>query len=416
MEHRLLTLVATFTMACAAASDRDGTSGRGLGGPSDPSPSGPNATIEDGGGLNAEDAAIASPDATDPSGACASETRTAERLPLDIYVLLDQSGSMKDSKWASAKAAIKAFVTNKASEGVGVGIQYFPLPDPGTGYETCLAKCTDCTCAKTCGCSGGCSIVTSGGVTKVGCSAGGTSCRAADYASPDVAIATVPGVNSAIIASMDAHSPSGGTPTRPALEGALKYAREHNAKNPTHKVVVVLATDGVPSESECVPNTIPDVKALASSSLSATPSIPTFVIGVGGSLTQLNDIAAAGGTSKAYLVDAAGDAVAKFVEAMSDIRAASLGCEYLIPPSKDGSPLDYAKVNVTFTGKDGKTTTLPQVSGASACDATAGGWYYDDPVKPTRIRVCPASCASFNSAALGAQVSIVLGCKTVRAK
>lgn len=413
MEKRLLlALFAALSVACAAATDRDGPSGRGLSGPlGDPSIT----PEEDASGLLANDAAMAQPDGADLSGACASETRKAERLPLDMYILLDQSGSMKDPRWTNVKTAIKAFVSAKDSEGIGVGIQYFPLKDPGTGYETCLVKCADCACAKACGCGGGCSMITSGGVTKVTCTAGGTSCRVVDYATPDVSIAAIPAINGVLVASMDAHGPSGGTPTRPALEGALKYAREHSAKNPGRKVVVVLATDGVPSESECVPNTIPDVTALASAAVSASPSIPTFVIGVGESLSKLNDIAVAGGTTKAFLVDSAADAVAKFGEAMSAIRSASLGCEYLIPPSKDGSALDYAKVNVTFT-KDSKTTTLPQVAGASACDVTAGGWYYDDPAKPTRIRICPASCASFTGAGLGAEVSVVLGCKTVRAK
>lgn len=402
---------------CAAAADREGTGGLS----NRPDGAGFSADTEgttgDDGGISVDGTVPSGgPDALDEDSACASESRKGERTPLDIYFLVDQSGSMKDeSKWGNVKLAIKGFVEAKESAGIGVGLQYFPLMASGAGLDACLASCKDCTCAKACGCTGGCSIVTSGGVTKVSCMPGGTSCDVADYAKPEVEIALLPGVAPAITGSMDKHTPSGGTPTRPALEGALKYANAFLSKHPTHKAVVVLATDGAPSSTECAPNTVPDSVKVAETACKATPSILTFVIGVGKGLTDLDAVAAAGGTTKAFLVDTGGDPVKSLLDAMNKIRATSLACEYLVPPSKDGTPLDYNKVNVSFT-KDGKTTTLLRVANAAACDPVLGGWFYDDPAKPSHIEICGASCDAFNAAGTTGEVQILLGCKTLVAK
>jgi hypothetical protein len=39
-----------------------------------------------------------------------------------------------------------------------------------------------------------------------------------------------------------------------------------------------------------------------------------------------------------------------------------------------------------------------------------GGFYYDDPQAPTRIRVCPASCGAWQA---GGSLEIVYGCAAV---
>src|SRR5688572_6899101 len=76
--------------------------------------------------------------------ACATATQRAEVLPLDIYVMMDSSGSMLDfvsatgttTKWTAVRAALIAFVQDPLSAGIGVGLQYFPLVQPGVP-ETC---------------------------------------------------------------------------------------------------------------------------------------------------------------------------------------------------------------------------------------------------------------------------------------
>src|SRR5687768_10781789 len=74
-----------------------------------------------------------------PGQSCAFQSFVAERLPLDLLVLVDASGSMAEpvpgtgrSKWQMAEEALAAFVTDRSSEGLGIGLQFFPLVGPGT--------------------------------------------------------------------------------------------------------------------------------------------------------------------------------------------------------------------------------------------------------------------------------------------
>jgi hypothetical protein len=50
------------------------------------------------------------------------------------------------------------------------------------------------------------------------------------------------------------------------------------------------------------------------------------------------------------------------------------------------------------------------VADASRCDATQGGWYYDDPAAPQRVMLCPATCDAVRG---GSSLRIVLGCSTI---
>jgi uncharacterized protein YegL len=318
-----------------------------------------------------------------------------------MHIMLDQSGSMEGELWAAVTAAIKGFVSNSpATDGIGVGLQYFPLITAG---DPCMA-CTDMACCQTCGAS---SITCINGVCS--CSGGGVSCEVADYEAPEVEIQPLPGVKAAIEASLDAHQPSGGTPTRPALEGAMQHAQAWAAMpaNADHKVIVVLATDGEPTG--CDANDIGDVVAVAQSGL---PEILTFVIGVGSELVALNQVAAAGGTGQALMVDTGGNVEQQFVDAMNAIQdQAAIQCEFLIPEPGDNETLDFDKVNVVFTPSGQAATTLLYVGDVSQCDPQTGGWYYDDASAPTKILVCPQTCDALE-ADMAPEVDILLGCDT----
>ena len=54
---------------------------------------------------------------------------------------------------------------------------------------------------------------------------------------------------------------------------------------------------------------------------------------------------------------------------------------------------------------------LGNVASQSDCSAAHDGWYYDDPANPTRIVVCPDTCATLQSAS-DARVDVLLGCAT----
>ena len=417
----------------------------------------------------------------DAFASCAATTEQATELPLDLYFMLDSSGSMDDliaakaSKWTSVVSAMNAFVGDPASAGIGVGLQYFPLTAAGVP-KTCTssAQCpanpaanppttgpcffkacditmtnavqpcdTDAECAPIgCKAVGTCSnnadtvcpadgkhpqcgpdangfdLGTCTALTTSTCIEG-DSCAAQDYATPAVPIAALPGAAAAVTASLMTHSPSGNTPTSQALLGAIDQAKSFATANPGHSVVAVLATDGIPDE--CSPNDIPGIAQIAAQGLSGAPSVKTFTIGVfapdaiASGTAALNQIASAGGTKKAFIIDTtAPNLEQQFETALNAIRGAALPCQYEIPVPESGVP-DYTSVNVEYTSGAGVASGVPYVRASSNC-GTASGWYYDvDPAggsTPSAIFVCPGTCSTLQSDAKG-RVDVVIGCETV---
>ena len=386
----LFLLASSLAFACGPARDTDEGDllphGGGADGSSidDDGGSAPSPAAEDGGASGFDVHPVDAPPAADDAS-CAAASEKAAPVPLDIFVMLDQSGSMKDTtstgatKWSAIKGAFAAFMDDPAAAGIGVGLQYFGQ----AGFF----------------------------------GSGRSSCTLSDYAKAAVEIAPLPGVSSAIKTSLFLHSPFTDTPTGPAMQGALQHAREWQAAHEGHVVVVVLATDGLPTA--CEPQDIPSIAAFATAALAAKPSIRTFVIGVlgdadltAGAEANLDAISNAGNGAPAFIIKASSADVEKsFAAALEKIRGAAIPCSYLVPT---GAGADYSKVNVAVTS-GGKTTLLPYVGSAGKCDPVAGGWYYDvapSAGKPTRILTCDATCKQLAVDASG-RVDIQVGCTTV---
>jgi hypothetical protein len=413
---------------------------------------------------------------------CAADVSTAKLVPLDIYMMLDISSSMLDltatnvSKWDAVKGALETFLKDGASAGIGVGLQYFPLINPnaptsctsdascgdsgpcflkfcqglsGIGLIPCEAN-SDCSAdAQILGDPAGggacvalteCSLNTDYACPNLGDSCldptnnktdigtcrlattsvceHTTSCDVTAYATPAQAIATLPGAAATLVASIDGTTPNGVTPTAPALAGAIQQATAWAKAHPDHRVVTLLATDGMPTE--CTPTDIGQVAAIAAAGLAATPSIETFVIGVfgpadvaQGAPDNLNQIAAAGGNMKAFIVDTTKDVSAQFLAALDAIRGGKLDCSFQIPQPSNGKTLVFQEVNVDFSSSGHKSRIL-YVKQKELCDSTTGGWYYDvdpDLGTPTQIIACPTTCSTIQSAT-DASVEIALGCQT----
>jgi hypothetical protein len=102
------------------------------------------------------------------------------------------------------------------------------------------------------------------------------------------------------------------------------------------------------------------------------------------------------------------DAVAKAV-----VDTSKLACELDIPEPSMGM-IDYGKVNVKIASNN-VGELLVFVSDASMCTAT-GGWYYDNPAKPEKVILCPASCdAAQDAVGPGKQgsIQVLFGCETI---
>jgi hypothetical protein len=422
--------------------------------------------------------------ATDASldGACAASNVGAQPVPLDLYFLMDSSKSMNDqtgagtTKWAAVGSALNSFFNDSGSAGLGIALKYFPDEQSGvsatcasdsdclvggTDYghcdyrNTCVGNnasttavsplcltssdCSGQNCARIETCNNGASYCAANGTAS--CPSGCTDfagycdkrdiCTTSEYATPNVALATLPGAASGLNSSLTGHSPDGYTPTGPALGGAVSWAQQQQTNNPAHKVAIVLVTDGLPGgfipgfpPQQCAPSDIPTISSnLAKVSGGANP-ILTFVVGIFNpnsaegqqAPANLMSLAQAGGTDSAVIIDVTGNTVTQQLhDALAKAQTKAIACSYQIPPSSGGTPVDFTKVNVSFTSGSGQTTTIGNTKDSSAC--SNGGWYYDvDPSSgksPTKIIACPSTCSSFQSDTNG-EVQIVLGCQTIK--
>jgi hypothetical protein len=418
-----------------------GSSGGSLGG-------GPSAGGSSGG--TAEDGGGAVGGAAGDGGQCLSKEYTATQRPLDLYIMLDRSGSMADrtaagtTKWDAVTAALTSFFTAEQSNGLGVGLQYFPLTKAGVP-ETCTsnADCgesgpcalricyaaqfgvtnlctsnTDCGFFYTCTDLGRCSNNPSRDCLPVGGScegaegscvkatssycAGQTSCTIADYARPAVDIRALPGNAQALASSIAKTNPTGNTPTSAALSGAIDRARTHATENPARAVSVLFATDGLPTA--CDPIDIAQIRPIAAQAFAGTPSIPTFVIGVFAAnettaQQNLDALAQSGGTGSAFMVDASGNVSQQFLAALDQIRGTALACEFVLPALEGGLP-DFDKLEVEVVSSAG-VQKVPRVAKPEDCTAANGGWYFDvDPNSggtPSTVLFCPSTCSLFKS-------------------
>jgi hypothetical protein len=444
------------------------------------------------------------------SAGCLGETRQAEAIELDMYVMLDLSGSMLDplpaalsrsTKWDAVRSSLESFVRSPETSGIGIGLQYFPQANAGVPFacasnaecgsggpctsSLCVApgrrdtpegaleflraagEGTLCSGDADCAASGGscrsplgacvfpsgassadasahfanvsdtpetsivtalcesaadcagipgsrcevvglCSLAPLQCTASVDCGAGAgecqpfpytcadyTSCDAGRYAVPAVAIGDAATHGDELIASLDAQLPVGATPTGPALTGALEHARSWAEQHPGRQVVTLLATDGFPTV--CQPLEIPGIAELASRAASAPLPVRTFVIGVfadadlgADGQARLDELARAGGTERAIVVNTAGDVARDFLDALNAIRSTAVSCVFQLDADAE---LDFERVNLRMTDAGGAPLELLSVSEAEAC-ADGDGWFYvrDGGGKPLQLRVCPATC------------------------
>jgi hypothetical protein len=99
---------------------------------------------------------------------------------------------------------------------------------------------------------------------------------------------------------------------------------------------------------------------------------------------------------------------------MSVISNSSLSCAWDIPPPPEGESFNPDEVNVEFDDGMGGLLQIGRVDDPSECANVTDGWYYDDPMNPTQILVCPQTCDKLQGFAM-ASISILFGCATIPA-
>lgn len=309
-------------------------------------------------------------------GSCEGEVYEGEAVPLDLYLMFDQSGSMATvvdkssgtTRMEIVRTAISAFLKDSESVGMGAGIGYF-------GHQPL----------------------------------GDTTCDVAEYKEPDVGIASLPQAEKALLDSVLARMPTGETPTGSAIRGACEYVADYRVENPGRNPVILLVTDGEPkaplSEEVCAP-TLDDAVAAAEECFQQK-NVRVYVLGVGPSLTNLRVIAEAGGTEQAYLADL--DNAQQVLDAFRAVRyAAQLPCDLKLSEAATlGDGVNTNDSTVAYLDIDCEYQAVSKVSNQGACGENSG-WYFDDPDAPTTIHLCDVTCGEVKSR--GRQLFYSLGC------
>ncbi|WP_437282222.1 vWA domain-containing protein [Sorangium sp. So ce375] len=322
------------------------------------------------------------PGSTGAGEACATQSSQAGFQQVYLAFAFDVSASMtasdvewrrKDLKWDPVVVATKQFFVDPASEGFRASLTFFPGAQNAT-----------------------------------------QACQPDIYLTPNVPMTPLP--SPAFGTAIDTIEPEistrdtwrTSTPTAFAVQGMVQFVEAQRQQNPG-KYAIVLVTDGYPEGcgrggfpgggtmqgDNSLESVVQQVEAARAANIS------TFVIGVDSpqgeagapdSLTNLHQIAAAGGTGEAAMLNTGNpdETVAAFKTAIEKIRGAAVSCTIPIPPAPDGRTFDKQKVNVTYTSA--ATNTPTTLSYDQAC-AAAGTWRYDEPANPTAIILCDDTCA-----------------------
>ena len=411
MKRTWVLACSAMLFACSSSSTAPGRPGSGAGGGNggDGGASGSAGQPVGGGGSSSGLGGSSTFHTSDASGGgdgmatCAEEVHSAESLQVDMYIMFDQSTSMNcvldsnmDTRWALTSAALTNFINSPGAAGIGVGIQYFPINN--------------------------------------------NSCTVSDYTTPDVEIAPLPGNAQALINSIMANGPSSATaaainftPTLPAVQGAIEHAQAWKMAHPDHVVIDVLITDGVPDWCNMSMTPVNGSHRRPRGGRLRNAQHPTYVIGIldngmaclvdvnKPNQTDLDSMAMSGGTDAALIVQAAADAATQFLAAITNIQNKTvLPCEYSIPPPQDMMPIDFNKVNVTYTpgpnapnaGQKQDVLQAPERERLRSDQPAAGTTTI--PRAPRRsssaIRDVQRRCRRDT----GGSVSVVLGCVTKR--
>lgn len=325
------------------------------------------------------------------AGSCSAQTFEGETVPLDIFIVFDQSFTMESctdpgsgqlitpgcqvTRLDAVRQATEQFMGDPESAGIGIGLGLFGKQPIGE------AVCGD-----------------------------------AAYIQPEVPMGLLPEHAANVSDVLASVVPTGETPTGPALRGACTYATGYRSTAPDHQVVLLLLTDGRPeAPTTCSGGTGPccptlDEAVAAADECRATTGIRTYVLGVGPLLDNLEQIAVAGGTERAYLVGG-GDVGQEVLNALNRIRgSAAIPCELQLPEAPLGQALAFDQVNISYERAECDVTQFPSVASAEQC-GELDGWYYDDPDAPQRIQLCPRSCDRVSGP--GGNLYYSIGCDTL---
>lgn len=304
---------------------------------------------------------------------CSGASSEATIRKVNLFIAIDKSGSMAWNGWSECMDSLRAFVKDPQSAGLGVALRFWPDDKPVKGCD-------------------------------------GSSCSATACSQPLVALGTLTADpapadahEKALVSAIDSRSPGGGTPMYAALAGATQWATAYQKAHPEESTAVVLITDGEPTQCK---TDLFEIANLAETAFD-DHGVRTYVIGIELQALQpaLDLIAASGGTERAYLVPKGNGGVAnqQLLGALEEIRGTSAACSFELP---NAGLFDPGNVDVVYTPQGGSPKALAQLWYGTDCGQ---GWYYDDYASPTKISLCPETCATVKADS-GAKLAVEIGC------
>lgn len=398
--------------AGTGGTDADESGSTGGTGPSDGSGGG-GLTASGGGAYDDDDDSLTVEPLGGQSGkpggghVCEETSAGTELSPIYLAFAFDVSGSMgkldrpywwhdPERKWRPVVEATKAFFEEPGLERMNASMVLFPSGDDKCDSET--------------------------------------------YESPDVPMTELPSL--AFGEALSAYEEEvgdrlaggrwrGDTPTFAVLEGAGRVWAELETTEESAARAVVLVTDGLPQGcKENLEDAVQAARELAERGISTyvigieNPTVPPTDLpsgwaswgcsGGGGdepcpppeTLAALNEIAEAGGTGSAFLIDTSNPTSTKeaFLGAVEDIRQRSFSCTVAIPPHPDGFTFAPDEIDVSV-GVGGSSERLDY---DEACSSERS-WRYTNVEGERAIELCPETCGSILSST-GAELQVNFLC------
>jgi hypothetical protein len=400
-----------FTAGCSSSSENGGTTfgGPGAGGSGAQVPGGSAAS---GGNAGTSPGAAGvihvggSPGGAAGNGsfeACTGIGVQGERVvnsgPLDVYLIFDRTASMGEDCAFTPGAAPP--VNSKACYATYAVAQYFMSVDAADDTRLAFQFM----------------------------SLDRNDCNGGPYGTPLIDMTPLPvNADHALVRAISDETFEGGLGTH--IEGAIRgissytLAHDRDVGAPAGRTTIgILITDGDPNGCE---ENVSNLADLVANHLSQSGgAVRMFFIGeTGATLRNLETYAVEGGAdphtdfcgngpSPCHYWDVGDGKPEAFASAMASIVgqatvAKPLPCTFKVPAPPSGQKLDPNLVNVNFT-VGANTVGIYRVGSNAECDATAGGWYYENPAAPSQIHLCPASCSTVGMAA-NATIQIEFGC------
>lgn len=305
---------------------------------------------------------------------CSAKTVSQSLPPVNMFYVLDNSRSMfTQGIWASARDATIAFLEDPGSDFLNVTLRTYGN-DPTSGCNS--YTCSESACA-----------VPVAPIQSL-----------ANAAHQQTLVDFVENVGDEL-----------GTPHIASLGGATQWATSYSAANPGGQEVVVYVSDGG-TQGACIytgsKKTRNQIAAKAAAAL-ASEGVLTYAVALPGADTYLlSAIASQGGTTMFDLTGSS-DVETDLKTALQNIQTSLLSCNITIPNAGQVDPdaidVDYLPNGVT------PATTLQKVADENGCTGAADEFYFDDPVAPTEVITCQATCDTVRADS-NAKVEIVGGC------